>query len=153
MRERRRYIAALLLIIDIVMSVIIVIPHHHHPGGSICLRQELTAPHVCTQPAHACTSQAHTCAEHRHSHTPIEEHGCCSIECLTRFHSLAPAPTAGSNPEYALVAILFTEDIIEHLLRARENRKKKYRTLRDALYQTELPRTTLLRAPPTPVFA
>ena len=55
--------------------------------------------------------------------------------------------------DYVFIATLFTDGIIEHLLKPQERRVKNYYVYRDSLHGTNIPRTTSLRAPPYSVFA
>ena len=77
----------------------------------------------------------------------------CSSECMTRFYSPTPSIHTDSGPDYVFIATLFTDVIIEHLLRPQEKRIKNYYVYRDSLHGTDTHRTTSLRAPPYSVFA
>ena len=72
---------------------------------------------------------------------------------MTRFHSPSPSFHTDSGPDYVFIATLFTDGIIEHLLKPQERRVKNYYVYRDSLHGTNIPRTTSLRAPPYSVFA
>lgn len=72
---------------------------------------------------------------------------------MTRFHSPIPSVHTDSGPNYVFVATLFTDTIIEHLLRPQERRVKNYYIYREFLHGTKIPRTSSLRAPPYSVFA
>ena len=78
---------------------------------------------------------------------------CCSSECMTRFYSPTPSVHTDSGPDYVFIATLFTDVIIEHLLRPQERRIKNYYVYRDSLHGTDIHRATPLRAPPYSVFA
>ena len=135
MKRKKRYIVTLLLFINIIMLTAAVIPHHHHPNGAICMKQDLPVEQQCP----------------KHHHHPASD-SCCSSECMTRFHSPIPSTqiadrTMCSSPP------LFTDGIIEHLLKPQERRVKNYYVYRDSLHGTNIPRTTSLRAPPYSVFA
>ena len=67
---------------------------------------------------------------------------------MTRFHSPIPSVHTDSGPNYVFVATLFTDMIIEHLLRP-----QNYYIYRESLHGTKIPRTSSLRAPPYSVFA
>ena len=85
-------------------------------------------------------------------HHPASD-SCCSSECMTRFHSPIPSVHTDSGPNYVFIATLFTDVIIEHLLRPQERRVKNYYIYRESLHGTKIPRTSSLRAPPYSVFA
>lgn len=137
MKGRKRIIVTLLFFINIIMLMAAVIPHHHHSDGMICMKQDLPVEQQC--PMH-------------HHHHP-ENDSCCSNECLTRFQSPVPSVHTDSDPDYVFIATLFTDVIIEHLLRPLERRVKNYYVYRDSLHGTDIPRATSLRAPPYSVFA
>ena len=118
------------------MLVAAVIPHHHHPNGMICMKQDLPVEQQCPT----------------HHHHPGND-SCCSSECMTRFYSPTPSIHTDSGPDYVFIATLFTDVIIEHLLRPQEKRIKNYYVYRDSLHGTDTHRTTSLRAPPYSVFA
>ena len=122
--------------INIIMLVAAVIPHHHHPNGMICMKQDLPVEQQCPT----------------HHHHPGND-SCCSSECMTRFYSPTPSIHTDSGPDYVFIATLFTDVIIEHLLRPQEKRIKNYYVYRDSLHGTDTHRTTSLRAPPYSVFA
>lgn len=141
MKRKKGFIVTLLFFINIVMLVAAVIPHHHHPDGMICMKQDLPVEQSC--PVH-------------HHHHPVhhpENDSCCNSECITRFHSPTPTIQTDSRPEYVFIATLFTDGIIEHLLRPQERRVKNYYVYRDSLHGTDIVRTASLRAPPYSVFA
>lgn len=129
----------MLFLINILMLVAAVIPHHHHPNGMICMKPDL--------------STEQQCPVHHHEHHHPESDTCCSSDCLTRFHSPIPNMQTDSGPNYVFVATLFTDVIIEHLLRPQERRVKNYYVYRESLHGTKIPRTSSLRAPPCSVFA
>ena len=131
-----RIIVTLLFFINIIMLVAAVIPHHHHPNGMICMKQDLPVEQQCP----------------KHHHHP-ESDACCNSECLTRFQSSIPSIHSYSSPDYVFIATLFTDVIIEHLLRPQEKRVKNYYVFRDSLHGTDFYRATSLRAPPYSVFA
>ena len=87
-----------------------------------------------------------------HHHHPGND-SCCSSECMTRFYSPTPSVHTDSGPDYVFIATLFTDVIIEHLLRPQERRIKNYYVYRDSLHGTDIHRATPLRAPPYSVFA
>lgn len=136
MKGKKRIIVTLLFFINIIMLVAAVIPHHHHPNGMICMKQDLPVEQQCPT----------------HHHHPGND-SCCSSECMTRFYSPTPSIHTDSGPDYVFIATLFTDVIIEHLLRPQEKRIKNYYVYRDSLYGTDTHRTTSLRAPPYSVFA
>ena len=109
MKRKKRYIVTLLLFINIIMLTVAVIPHHHHPNGAICMKQDLPVEQQCP----------------KHHHHPASD-SCCSSECMTRFHSPIPSFHTDSGPDYVFIATLFTDGIIEHLLKPQERRVKNY---------------------------
>lgn len=135
-KRNKRLIVTMLLFINIIMLVAAVIPHHHHADGLICMKHDLPVDHQCPF----------------HHHHPQND-SCCSSECMTRFSTPVPNVHTDSGPNYVFIATLFTDVIIEHLLRPQERRVKNYYVYRDSLHGTEIPRTTSLRAPPYSVFA
>ncbi|WP_294476740.1 DUF6769 family protein [uncultured Bacteroides sp.] len=137
MKGKKRIIVTLLFFINIIMLVAAVIPHHHHPNGVICMKQDSPVEQQCPK--------------HHHHHSANDS--CCSRECMTRFYSPIPSVHTDSGPDYVFIATLFTDGIIEHLLKPREKRVKNYYIYRDSLHGTDTPRATSLRAPPYSVFA
>lgn len=135
MKRKKPIIVALLFLINIIMLIVAVIPHHHHSDGMICMKQDLPVEQQC--PAH---------------HHP-ENDSCCSNECMTRFHSRTPSVQPDSGPDYVFIATLFTDFIIEQLLRPQERRIKHYYIYHDPLHGTDIHRAIPLRAPPYTVFA
>ena len=130
MKGKKRIIVTLLFFINIIMLVAAVIPHHHHPNGMICMKQDLPVEQQCP----------------KHHHHP-ESDACCNSECLTRFQSSIPSIHSYSSPDYVFIATLFTDVIIEHLLRPQEKRVKNYYVFRDSLHGTDFylaSRTSLL---------
>lgn len=107
MKGKKRFIVTMLFFINIIMLVAAVIPHHHHPNGMICMKQDQPVEQQCPN----------------HHHHPASD-SCCSSECMTRFHSPIPSVHTDSGPNYVFVATLFTDMIIEHLLRPQERRVK-----------------------------
>lgn len=107
MKGKKRFIVTMLFFINIIMLVAAVIPHHHHPNGMICMKQDQPVEQQCPN----------------HHHHPASD-SCCSSECMTRFHSPIPSVHTDSGPNYVFVATLFTDTIIEHLLRPQERRVK-----------------------------
>ena len=107
MKGKKRIIVTLLFFINIIMLVAAVIPHHHHPNGMICMKQDLPVEQQCPT----------------HHHHPGND-SCCSSECMTRFYSPTPSIHTDSGPDYVFIATLFTDVIIEHLLRPQEKRIK-----------------------------
>lgn len=142
MKGKKRIIVTLLFFINIIMLVAPVIPHHHHPDGMICMKQDLPVEQQCPMHNH----------HHHQNHQPGSD-SCCNSECLTRFQSPIPSIHTDSGPDYVFIATLFTDVIIEHLLRPQERRVKNYYVYRDSLHGTDTPRATSLRAPPYSVFA
>ena len=136
MKRNKRLIVTMLLFINIIMLVAAVIPHHHHADGLICMKHDLPVDQQCPF----------------HHHHPQND-SCCSSECMTHFSTPIPNIHTDSGPNYVFIATLFTDVIIEHLLRPQEKRVKNYYVYRDSLHGTEIPRTTSLRAPPCSVFA
>lgn len=135
MKGKKRIIVTLLFFINIIMLVATVIPHHHHPNGMICMKHDLPIEQQCP----------------KHHHPGSDS--CCNSECLTHFQSSLPSIHSHSNPDYVFIATLFTDVIIEHLLRPQEKRVKNYYVFRDSLHGTDFHRATSLRAPPYSVFA
>ncbi|MEY8686839.1 DUF6769 family protein [Bacteroides sp. AN502(2024)] len=134
MKGKKRIIVILLLFINIIMLIAAVIPHHHHSDGTICMKQNLPVEQQC--PTH---------------HHPGND-SCCSSKCLTRFllpHSIH----LDGRPDYVFIATLFTDVIIEHLLRPQEKQVKNYYAYQDSLHGTDTHCTTSLRSPPYSVFA
>ena len=127
MKGKKRIIVTLLFFINIIMLVAAVIPHHHHPNGMICMKQDLPVEQQCP----------------KHHHHP-ESDACCNSECLTRFQSSIPSIHSYSSPDYVFIATLFTDVIIEHLLRPQEKRVKNYYVFRDSLHSTDFYRATSL---------
>ena len=136
MKGKKRLIVTMLFFINIIMLVAAVIPHHHHPDGMICMKHDIPVEHKC--PAH-----------NHHQGTD----SCCDNECMTRFQSPIPSVQTHSGPDYVFIATLFTDVIIEQLLRPQEKRIKNFYVYRDSLNGTNIPRTFSLRAPPYAVFA
>ena len=58
---------------------------------------------------------------------------------MTRFHSPIPSVHTDSGPNYVFIATLFTDVIIEHLLRPQERRVKNYYIYRESLHGTKIP--------------
>lgn len=139
MKGKKRIIVTLLFFINIIMLVAAVIPHHHHSDGIICMKQDLPVEEQCPM--------------HHHPHHHPANDSCCSSECLTRFQSPVPSVHTDNGPDYVFIATLFTDVIIEHLLRPLERRVKNYYVYRDSLHGTDTLRATSLRAPPYSVFA
>ncbi|WP_294628987.1 DUF6769 family protein [uncultured Bacteroides sp.] len=133
MKGKKRIIVTVLFLINIIMLIAAVIPHHHH-NGTICMKQDLPVEQQC--PVHG----------HHHHHP--DNDACCGSECLTHFQSPIPSVHTDSKPDYVFIATLFTDVIIEHLLRPQERRIKNYYVYRDSLHGTDTPRATSLRAPP-----
>lgn len=155
MKGKKGFIVTLLFFINIIMLVAAVFPHHHHNNGMICMKQDLPVEqqchnqeenNPCNQP---CNHSNQPCNPNHHP----ENDSCCTSECLTRFHSPIPSVQTDNGPDYVLIATLFTDVIIEHLLRPQEKRVKNYYIFRDSLHGTDTPRATSLRAPPYTVFA
>lgn len=140
MKRKKGFIVTLLFFINIVMLIAAVIPHHHHPDGMICMKQDVPVEQQC--PIH-----------HHHPVHHSENDSCCNNECITRFHSPIPSIQTDGRPEYVFIATLFTDGIIEHLLRPQERRVKNYYVYRDSLHGADFVRTASLRAPPYSVFA
>lgn len=183
MKGKKGFIVTLLFFINIVMLVAAVFPHHHHNNGVICMKQDLPVQQQCANrnlpvqqqcpdrnstAEQQCPNQDNPCGQpcnhpnhqpcnhHSSNHFPFhhpENDSCCSSECLTRFHSPIPSVQTDNGPDYVFIATLFTDVIIEHLLRPQEKRVKNYYIFRDSLHGTDTPRATSLRAPPYTVFA
>lgn len=115
MKGKKRFIVTMLFIINIIMLVAAVIPHHHHPNGMICMKQDQPVEQQCPN----------------HHHHPASD-SCCNSECMTRFHSPIPSVHTDSGPNYVFIATLFTDVIIEHLLRPQERRVKNYYIYRES---------------------
>lgn len=162
MKGKKGFIVTLLFFINIVMLVAAVFPHHHHYNGVICMKQDLPVEQQCSNQNSAaeqqCPNQDNSCNRpcNHSNHSPFhhpENDSCCGSECLTRFHSPIPSVQTDNGPDYVFIATLFTDVIIEHLLRPQEKRVKNYYIFRDSLHGTDTPRATSLRAPPYSVFA
>lgn len=160
MNGKKRFIVTLLFFINMIMLVAAVFPHHHHNNGMICMKQDLPAEQQCPNQDNPCNQPCnhpnHQPCNHHSNHYPFhhpENDSCCSNECLTRFHSPTPSVQTDNGPDYVFIATLFTDVIIEHLLRPQEKRVKNYYIFRDSLHGTDTPRATSLRAPPYTVFA
>lgn len=166
MKGKKGFIVTLLFFINIVMLVAAVFPHHHHYNGVICMKQDLPVEQQWTDQNSAaeqqCPNQDNSCNRpcnqpcNHSNHSPFhhpENDSCCGSECLTRFHSPTPSLQTDNGPDYVFIATLFTDVIIEHLLRPQEKRVKNYYIFRDSLHGTDTPRATSLRAPPYSVFA
>ena len=136
MKGNKRFIVTILFLINIIMLVAAVIPHHHHPNGMICMKHDMPVEHKCPVHNHHSASDS-----------------CCDSECMTRFQSPIPTLQTDSGPDYVFIATLFTDVIIEHLLRPQEKRIKNFYVYRDSLHGANIPRTFSLRAPPYSVFA
>lgn len=132
-RKRKQCILALLLFVNIIMLVIPVLPHHHHPNGMICMKHDLPADNDCP--------------EHHHNHDSNDS--CCKNECLTRFDSPRPSMHIDHGPQFILIAVLFTYDIIENLLQPQDKGLNlRYAFYRESLHGTNISRAFSLRAPP-----
>lgn len=161
MKGKKGFIVTLLFFINIIMLVAAVFPHHHHNNGVICMKQDLPVEQQCSNQDNPCSQPCNhpdhqPCNHHSSNHYPFhhpENDSCCSSECLTRFHSPIPSVQTDNGPDYVFIATLFTDVIIEHLLRPQEKRVKNYYIFRDSLHGTDTPRATSLRAPPYTVFA
>lgn len=161
MKGKKGFIVTLLFFINIIMLVAAVFPHHHHNNGVICMKQDLPVQQQCPNQDNPCSQPCNhpdhqPCNHHSSNHFPFhhpENDSCCSSECLTRFHSPIPSVQTDNGPDYVFIATLFTDVIIEHLLRPQEKRVKNYYIFRDSLHGTDTPRATSLRAPPYTVFA
>lgn len=161
MKGKKGFIVTLLFFINIIMLVAAVFPHHHHNNGAICMKQDLPVEQQCPNQDNPCSQPCNhpdhqPCNHHSSNHYPFhhpENDSCCSSECLTRFHSPIPSVQTDNGPDYVFIATLFTDVIIEHLLRPQEKRVKNYYIFRDSLHGTDTPRATSLRAPPYTVFA
>lgn len=155
MKGKKGFIVTLLFFINIVMLVAAVFPHHHHYNGVICMKQDLPVEQQCSNQDNSCNRPCNQPCNHS-NHSPFhhpENDACCGSECLTRFHSPIPSVQTDNGPDYVFIATLFTDVIIEHLLRPQEKRVKNYYIFRDSLHGTDTPRATSLRAPPYSVFA
>ena len=137
MNGKKKFLVTLLFFINIIMLIVAVFPHHHHSDGMICMKQDLPIEQQCPM---------------NHHHHP-ENDSCCHSECMTHFQSPTPSLQSHSGPDYILIATLFTDDIIEHLLRPLEKRARNNYDFRESLHGTNIPRTFSLRAPPCSVFA
>ena len=133
--KNKRYILYFLLVISMIMLAVPVIPHHHHADGMICMKPDVTPEAQC--PAH----------NHHH-----ENDSCCSNECLARFSSPVPNVQTDLGPQHVFIAILFTDFIIENLLRPQERQLTNEYVYRESLHGTNITRAFALRAPPY-VFA
>lgn len=155
MRRKKSAIVTLLFVINMVMLVAAVFPHHHHPNGMICMKQDTaTEQQECPTEQDCPTEQqgCPSCEHHRHQHHPKND-ACCNSECITQFHSPTPSVQTDSKPDYGIITTLFTDGIIEHLLKPQERRVKNYYVYRDSLQDADTVRTVSLRAPPYAVFA
>lgn len=156
MRRKKGVIVTLLFVINMVMLVAAVFPHHHHPNGMICMKQDTaTEQEDCPAEQQDCPTEQQgcpSCEHHRHQHHPKND-ACCNSECITQFHSPTPSVQTDSRPDYGIITTLFTDGIIEHLLKPQERRVKNYYVYRDSLQEADAVRTVSLRAPPYAVFA
>lgn len=135
MKRREKHIAVIFLFISMLMLVASVIPHHHDAKGAICMKQDTTAGHQC--PLH-----------HDDNHLPTDN-SCCHADCLTRFDSPLPSTTQpDSDPHYLTVTILFTDMLIEQLLRPQEKQSGSYFVYKDSPYDSGHHASRALRAPP-----
>ena len=104
-----------------IMLAVPVIPHHHHADGMICMKHDVTPEAQC--PAH----------NHHH-----ENDSCCSNECLARFSSPVPNVQTDLGPQHVFIAILFTDFIIENLLRPQERQLTNEYVYRESLHGTNI---------------
>lgn len=114
-----------------IMLAVPLVPHHHHANGVICVKHDV-APEA-------------QCPEHNHHH---ENDSCCSDECPTRFSTPAPNVQVDLGPQHVFIAILFTDFIIENLLRPQEKQLANGHAYRESLHGTNFTRAFGLRAPP-----
>lgn len=129
--KNKRYIFYFLLFISILMLVVPIVPHHHHANGAVCMKHDLTPENQC--PAH----------NHHQSND-----SCCDSECLARFHSPAPTTQSDFAPHFVLIDNLFTNLIIDHLLRPQEKQLNNECVYRESLHGTNITRAFALRGPP-----
>lgn len=136
MKKNKRNIVLFLFFINIIMLIVPVIPHHHHPNGMICMKHDLPVEQQCRT----------------HHHHPGSD-SCCDSECMTRFESSTPVLQTDSGPDYVFIATLFTDQIIESILRPQEKRINNEFVYRESLHGTNISRALGLRAPPCSIFA
>lgn len=129
--KNKRYIVCFLFLLSMIMLAVPAIPHHHHANGVICMKNDVAADTPRTAHHHAGNDT------------------CCNDGCLTRFDSPTPAGQANNGPQYVFIAILFTDVIIENLLKPQEQRIKNYYAYRESLHGTDISPTYGLRAPPS----
>ncbi len=139
------------------MLAVPLVPHHHHADGVICMKNDLSGDPLCSD-HQQCTNQQECAGHHQypsqqqcpghHQHNP-ENDACCNDECLTRFQTSVPASHIDLvQPQHGFVAILFTDYIIECLLKPQEQRIKDYYVYRESLHGTNITRAFSLRGPP-----
>ncbi|MEG1563581.1 MAG: DUF6769 family protein [Bacteroides sp.] len=128
--KHKRYKLILLFIVSILMLVMPVVPHHHHNSGEVCMKNDLTPEQQCPT--------------HHHS-----DDACCNSGCMARFSSSTPTvQTDCGQPHYILVATLFTDYLLEQLLRPQERQNKNNYAYRENLHGANVLRAFGLRAPP-----
>ena len=126
---RKRSISLLLFLVSMVMLMVPVIPHHHHAQGAICLKSDLTEAQQCPVP-HA------------------DEDACCDSACMAHFDSSTPSLQLDSvHPHYVFVATLFTNHLIEILLRPLESCIDSDTAYLERLHGANVFRAFGLRAP------
>lgn len=113
------------------MLAVPLVPHHHHANGVICVKHDVVPEAQCP--------------EHNHHH---KNDSCCSDECPTRFSTPAPNVQVDLGPQHVFIAILFTDFIIESLLRPQEKQLANGYAYRESLHGTNFTRAFGLRAPP-----
>lgn len=130
--RKKRYIVYVLFVISIIMLTVPLIPHHHHADGLICMKQDTTQEAQCPTPVH-----------HHENDDP-----CCNDKCPTRFSSPVPSMPTDFGPQHVFITTLFTDFIIESLLRPQERRLADEHVYRESLHGTNITRVFSLRAPP-----
>lgn len=137
MKKNNRYILTLLFLINIIMMIAPVIPHHHHADGVICMKQDLPVESTDFP-----------------QHHQTENDACCDSECLVRFHSPTLSVHTDSSPHYEFITTLFTDILIERLLKPQDKQLNKgYYLYRESLHNTNNSHIFGLRAPPFSFFS
>ncbi len=135
-----------LLFVSILMLAVPLVPHHHHANGVICLKNDIATEQSCCGHQQQPTDQQQSCPGHHHS----ENDACCNDDCMARMETSIPASQVDlGQPAPGFVAILFTDYIIENILKPQEQRIKNYYVYRESLHGTNITRAYALRGPPS----
>ncbi len=133
-----------LLFVSILMLAVPLVPHHHHANGVICLKNDIATEQSCCghqQP----TDDQQSCPGHHHP----ENDACCNDGCMARMETSVPTSQVDlGDPAHGFVAVLFTDYIIENLLKPQERRIKNNYVYRESLHGTNITRAYALRGPP-----